>query len=209
MRRTIGAIDYLQTERSARTEAFANSALRNSPTARHLRQRDDEKLAAQIATYSWELQAFMPDSVPYFVSGPDRRHMPMEEMVPELVSIWKRASLQMHALCSAAGIRYLHCLQPNQYDPDSKPLSSEEKEKAYDAEGPYRAVVETGYPQLRTAGDELRRAGVAFHVLTDVFENERATLYKDSCCHFNGDGNHILSEAIASAIETSFGASPQ
>ena len=62
-----------------------------------------------------------------------------------------------------------------------------------------------GYSQLRDAGEELRNAGVAFHDLSGVFKDVDDTLYKDSCCHFYGEGNRIMSEAIADAIETSFG----
>lgn len=205
LRRTIGAIDYLQTERSARSAAFATSPWRYSPTARRIRQRDDEKLAGQIGAYGWRLQEFLPDEVPYFVSGPDRLHVPTDEMLPQLVEIWKRTSLEMNAICEAAGVRYLHCLQPNQYDPGSKPLSAEEKEKAFDPEGPYRPVVEAGYSRLRAAGEELRHEGVAFYDLSDIFRDERETLYTDSCCHFNSEGNRIMADAIAGAVESSFG----
>ena len=82
-----------------------------------------------------------------------------------------------------------------------------ETETAYDAESPYRGVVEMGYSQLREAGVELRNAGVAFHDLSDVFAKVNDTLYKDSCCHFNEEGNRILAEAMAQAIVTTFGMS--
>lgn len=40
-----------------------------------------------------------------------------------------------------------------------------------------------------------------------VFDEVKDTLYKDSWCHLNGEGNRIMAEAIADAIETSFGGS--
>ena len=203
LRRAIGAIDYLQTERRARNDAFATSPLRFSPTARLFRERDDNRVARRLAEYTWHLQSFAPEEIPYFVSGPTRLDLEQDELIAELVSIWKRASLQMHATCNEFGIRYVHLLQPNQYDPGSKPMSAEEKEKAYDDESPYRTVVEKGYVQLRAAGVELEKSGVAFHDLSGVFENERQTLYADNCCHFNGQGNRILAKAIADAIEAS------
>jgi len=138
------------------------------------------------------------------VSGPDRLALSQDELIPELVSIWKRTSLQMHAACNEFGIRYLHLLQPNQYDPGSKTLSAEEKEKAYEAESPYRPVIENGYDQLRAAGVELKEAGVAFYDLSDVFEDVGQTLYVDNCCHFNAEGNKILAKAIAESIEASY-----
>ena len=76
----------------------------------------------------------------------------------------------MQALCDLNGIRYAHYLQPNQYLPGSKGLNSEELQNAYDAESPYRAVVEEGYPLLRQAGRELEAAGVDFHDLSLIFE---------------------------------------
>ena len=204
LRRTIGAIDYLRSERRTRNAAFAVSPWRVSPTFRWLHQRGDARLVAQLAAYAWQLQSHSLDEIPYFVSGPERLHVPLDDMVPELVAIWSRTSRQMNAMCTAFGIRYLHCLQPNQYDPGSKPLSRKEKEAAYEAESPYRQVIEKGYPQLRAAGSELRQAGIAFHDLSRVFETSSATLYKDNCCHFNSEGNRILAEAIARAVETSY-----
>jgi lysophospholipase L1-like esterase len=124
----------------------------------------------------------------------------VEELIPELVTVWTRSSEQMNAICSAYGIRYLHCLQPNQYDIGAKPLSSEEKSSAFEAESPYRSIIEVGYPQLRTAGDELRAEGIAFYDLSRIFEKQRQTLYKDNCCHFNAEGNRIMADAIAQAI---------
>jgi hypothetical protein len=206
LRRAIGAMDYLRSERRARNAAFAKSPWRFSPTMRVLREREDARMAQRQAAYSLQLQSFTPEEIPYFVSGPERLHVPTEEMIPELVDIWARTSLQMHAICDAFDIRYLHCLQPNQYDPGSKPLSGEEKEKAYDTEGPYRSVIEEGYGQLRAAGAELQQAGVAFHDLSGVFADVDETLYVDTCCHFNGEGNRLMAEAIADAIVTSFAA---
>ena len=142
--------------------------------------------------------------MPYFVAGPARDHLPTEELVPECVDVWRRCSLQLQALCDAHGIRYLHCLQPNQYDPGSKPLSATEQESAWDAEGPYRPVIEAGYPRLREAGEELQGLGVAFHDLSDAFREAKETLYVDNCCHFNGEGNRILADAIGEAYLASF-----
>jgi hypothetical protein len=200
LRRSMGAVDYLRTDRRARNEAFASSPWRFSPTARLLHQRSDERMAQRMAGYAWQLQSFEPEDVPYFVTGPDRLHLPVEELIPELVTVWTRSSEQMNAICSAYGIRYLHCLQPNQYDIGAKPLSSEEKSSAFEAESPYRSIIEVGYPQLRTAGDELRAEGIAFYDLSRIFEKQRQTLYKDNCCHFNAEGNRIMANAIAQAI---------
>jgi hypothetical protein len=110
----------------------------------------------------------------------------------------------MQALCDANGILYLHCLQPNQYDLESKPLSARERREAFEEESPYRPLVEEGYPLLREAGRELQAQGVAFHDMSGLFVDVTGTLYVDNCCHFNGDGNAILAEALARAARDSF-----
>jgi hypothetical protein len=198
-------VAYLKEERQSKAEAFRNSFWSFSPTARYLHQIEDERLAARISHHAWLLQEFKVDEIPWFVRGPGRDHLPEGELTAASVEVWKRSSLEMQALCDANDIRYLHCLQPNQYDLGSKPLSGKEKREAFEAESPYRPIIETGYPMLRAAGEELRAQGVAFHDMSGLFSEVGKTLYVDNCCHFNGDGNTILAEAIARAVGDSFG----
>jgi lysophospholipase L1-like esterase len=106
----------------------------------------------------------------------------------------------MHQLCAARGIPYHHFLQPNQYVPGSKPLTLEERTRFTRDDHPYRQAVLDGYPELRKAGEELRRSGVAFHDLTDLFADEERTVYGDDCCHLNAYGNRRLAEAVAAAL---------
>jgi hypothetical protein len=204
LQRHVGAVAHLTEERRERIARFRASPWSRSPTATLLRQLDDRKLASRIADHAWFVQEFPVEEIPYFVRGPERAHVADEELILECVDVWTRCSLQMHAICAANGIRYLHCLQPNQYDPGSKPLSAAERETAFDVEGPYRPIIEDGYARLREAGEQLRAAGVEFHDLSQVFAGEKSTLYVDSCCHFNGEGNRILAEAIGEAMASSF-----
>jgi hypothetical protein len=197
VRRHVGAITYLREERARRATAFHASFWSFSPTAQLLFRRSDDAMASRIAAHAWDLQQIPTDEIPFFVRGPKRAHVPVDEMLLACTDTWKRCSIQMNALCAAHGVRYLHVLQPNQYDPDSKPLSSKEKESAFEAESPYRSVIESGYPLLRSAGEELSEAGVEFRDLSRIFGNVEETLYVDNCCHFNGEGNRILAEAIA------------
>lgn len=203
IRRNVGAIAWLKEERAARDAAFRASIRRFSPTLTLLRRLDDRKLEQAIARHAWELQRFPVGEVPFFVRGPERDHLPQDEMIRACVDVWKRSSLQMQAICVANGIRYLHVLQPNQYDPGSKPLTATEEKDAFDPEGPYKPVIEQGYPLLRAAGKELAEAGVAFCDLSFAFQDVDETLYVDSCCHFNGEGNRILAEAIGAAARSS------
>ncbi len=200
VRNALGAIAYLKDERAVRLERFHRSFWSFSPIAKLIRRADDRELERRISEYAWALQDLSGDEVPWFIRSSARMHLPAEELVPECVAVWERCSMQLHAICEAHGIRYVHVLQPNQYDPGSKPLSSDEEALAFDVESPYKPAVEAGYPLLREAGQRLMAEGVEFHDLSGVFSGSNATLYVDTCCHFNGEGNRIMVEAMAEAI---------
>lgn len=202
VRRAIGAVAYLEEERTRRRAGFHDSFLSYSPIAKLMWSVDDRKLERRIADYAWELGSITGEDVPWFVRGPE--HVGPDALVAWCVGVWERCSRQMQALCVAHGIRYVHVLQPNQYDPGSKPLSSEEKDKAFDGEGPYRGAIEAGYPLLREAGARLRDTGIAFVDLSGVFAGVEETLYVDSCCHFNEEGNRLVAAAIAKAAHDVF-----
>jgi hypothetical protein len=118
---------------------------------------------------------------------------------PLIGAMWERGSHMMHAVAREIGARYVHVLQPNQYVPGSKPLSTEERRVAF-AEGHGKRSVEAGYPHLRDRGDGLRRGGVAFHDLTMAFAAESETIYRDACCHYNERGNVLLAQQIAALV---------
>jgi len=200
VRRHLGAVEYLSGRRAEAHDAFADSPWSWSPLAKLRWRWEDRRLADAIARHGWELQQIPLEEIPWFISGPPGDHDPGGGLIAACVAVWERASLQLRALCAAHGIRYLHLLQPNQYLPGSKPLSGPERESAYDPQSPYRPVVEEGYPRMRERGEALREAGVEFHDLSQLFADSRETLYLDSCCHFNADGNQLLADAMASII---------
>lgn len=113
-----------------------------------------------------------------------------------LADVWAGSSLMMADMARQSGARYFHILQPNQYVPGGKPLSKEEL-SYYISKGEGTAAVIRGYPLLRDRGNMLAKKGVAFHDLSGVFQEHEETLYIDSCCHFNFQGNKILLNAIA------------
>jgi len=129
--------------------------------------------------------------------GPKDHFSSEEELANGASEIWTEASRQLHRLCAANGIRYLHVLQPNQYLEGSKPLSPLEREKCYAPEERHAAVVRTMYPLLRKAGATLATEGVDFHDATQLFSEVEETLYSDYFCHFNQKGNDLLAEAVA------------
>ena len=106
----------------------------------------------------------------------------------------------MDAAAKSKCIEYFHFLQTNPYGASSKPLSPEEKKKAYDPESEWKRLVELGYPLLTAEIPRLRASGVRFHDLTQLFKDEKQALYTDSCCHFNLIGNALLDKAIAKPL---------
>ncbi len=132
----------------------------------------------------------------YAALGPKHSAPSSKELYRDLVGLWQRTSLEMNALSEAYGIRYYHFLQPNQYVPDSKPMSAEEQRIAINKAQNYRSGVQRGYPLLREAGRELTEQGVTFVDLTMMFENDRRVLYTDDCCHLNKRGYATVVEKI-------------
>jgi len=109
----------------------------------------------------------------------------------------------MADICAARNIRYVHALQPNQYDTGSKPLSEQELRRAY-RPSPAANLIEMGYPMLRVAGESIQGNGVAFIDTSRVFQREARTVYIDNCCHVNQLGNDLLADALAAAIGRQF-----
>lgn len=138
---------------------------------------------------------------PDYLLGPKPEHANRDELLLDAVRLWSESSLQMHYVCAANGIRYVHLLQPNQYVPDSKSLSDEELRTAY-VQGEYstKTFVQEGYPLLVNAGKLLAEQGVQFSDLTHLFAQEPETVYRDKCCHMNEYGSDILARAIADAV---------
>jgi hypothetical protein len=111
---------------------------------------------------------------------------------------FKRYTLYQHQILSANGIPAYFFLQPNQYVPDSKRFTDEERATALG----YRDKDEIAarYALFREATVALRERGVQAHDLTMSFADVDDTIYIDSCCHVNARGNRILAEKIADII---------
>lgn len=108
---------------------------------------------------------------------------------------WHRGALLLASLTKRHGAAYYHFLQPNQYLPDSKPLSAEELATAFRPRGTAWMVREA-YPQLAQLGQRLREQGVKFSDLSRIFADVPETLYIDWCCHLNERGNRLLADHI-------------
>ncbi|MHC1788023.1 hypothetical protein [Solidesulfovibrio sp.] len=131
--------------------------------------------------------------------GPARSYPP-DELYPDLATHWAVASAMMHNAVASAGGRYIHYLQPNQYDKGSKPLSVAEAAAAFNPDSPYKPGVEQGYDLLRAAGGVLAASGVEFIDASRLFAKNSDTLYLDDCCHYNASGEELLARSIGETI---------
>ena len=118
----------------------------------------------------------------------------------EAVRVWYRSSALLSRLAATAGADYYHFLQPNQYIPNSKPLSPEERRYYYDPEYSRRADYANTYPLLQQFGDALKQQGVHYSDLAPIFNDHPETLYRDDCCHLNRRGNELLAAAMVQRL---------
>jgi hypothetical protein len=138
--------------------------------------------------------------LPPRVRGPKAGYSDPQSLYEDMGLVWKRSSRLMATLCRTYGIEYFHFLQPNQYVPDSKPFTDEERNVAYRPELPGSDRVPAAFPVLRERGRELRELGVNFTDLTGMFADEKRTVYNDFCCHVNELGATLIAKRIAAVI---------
>ncbi len=200
-RRAVGKMAYLGERRHDLANLFQKAPLRWSVTANFIWKWQDRRLHADVVNTETALRARKREGpLPYRARGPHHPFRDDQEMLEALVGDWERCSLLLHKTCAAHGIRYYQFLQPNQYVPGSKVLTAEEKKTAILEPQPARPMIEQGYPMLREAGKRLQARGVKFHDLSMVFAAHKQTLYFDTCCHFNREGNEVLAVPIARAL---------
>jgi hypothetical protein len=202
-RRLAGELAYLRDQRRREAEALSGSWWRLSVAANLLWRLRDRHLASRQEALVQNLEAWSVEDERFVLSGPPWTPRNEDETLRYLAEVWRDASLCAHSLCRAAGIRYVHVLQPNQYVEGSKPLSREERRTAFLETHPYRELVAKGYPLLVAAGRELSASGVNFVDLTMAFSEVTEPLYIDTCCHFSWKGNRLIAEEIAAVLARS------
>ena len=152
-----------------------------------------ERAAARILALNHELADTRFGEYSLQRYGPALDTAPDEyELSRSAVRAWYRGSVLLANLSRAAGAEYYHFQQPNQYVPNSKPLTDRELSKAYDPESDSIRIYRDAYPLLLRLGDELRRQGINYYDLTQIFADNRETLYIDDCCHLNERGYALL-----------------
>ena len=199
----VGRLRALRGEQARRLRAGATSPLRGSALFGLANRYQQERIAAEIIRLNQQLAGTAADDSPQQPERRQQRAAPgrrerQRERLPENARFWYRSSVMLARLAQLAGADYYHFLQPNQYVPDSKPLSDWEREFARVA-GAQRSV-EPGYPLLREFNQDLQNQGINYFDLTGIFADHRETLYIDDCCHLNRRGNELLAAEMVRAM---------
>ena len=195
-----GRIGVLRREQARLAQSAATSPLRRSALFGLANRYRQERIAAEIIQLNHDLAALKAQ---YSLEkhGPRTWLTGEELLLPAAARVWYRGSLTLARLAELNGADYYHFLQPNQYTPDSKPMSPEERESAYNPDGTYGYFAARGYPLLREFSRDLPRQGVNYFDLTGIFGDRRETLYVDQCCHFNDRGYELLAAAMVERLE--------
>lgn len=197
----IGTIVVLEARRRTRARVFSLPLIRASVTANLGWRLLDRRLSGHLAVARAQLAEADTGTPSFSTHGrPWRGATDADSFTAAMASFWAGCARQMHTLATAAGVAYVHVLQPNQYVPGSKPMSEAEREVAFDPDHAYRPPAVAGYPHLRREGRRLAAEGIRFVDGTMVFENVEEPLYVDTCCHFNTPGNAILAAVVADEI---------
>ena len=134
-------------------------------------------------------------------SGPLEHYENISNLYEAAADVWLRSSWLINNMAKAGGSEYYQFLQPNQYYEGSKRLTWKEKRIAYSANHMYRKPVIIGYPMLVARGKILVKNNVKFFDTTMIFAHIARTIYRDTCCHYNKEGNEILAETIIQKIK--------
>lgn len=203
----IAEISFFDEKMRTWANVLATTPLRYTITANLLWRRYHLKLYNERQRKAQALEQHAvkrKEELGYIATGPSFPYNSEAEMFQQLANVWKICSLQMHKLCAANGIVYVHFLQPNQYVPDSKIMKEEELKRAFREDHPYRKGVVQGYPLLIQAGKALQDEGVNFRDLTMLFADRAELLYSDDCCHLNQQGYSMIGTAIGETLVEHF-----
>ena len=187
----------LRGKRQQMARDIVSSHLRWSPIRNLIWYVRDQSAYAELTELGMRISAERRES--FVQHGPENR-AGASDVDNDAATLWMRCSLQLHRLANANQALYLHVLQPNQYVPDSKPLSAQELDRCVDPQGETGPVVKRLYPLLQQKSAELVQQGVVFSDQTMAFAECTETLYVDPWCHFNAEGNRILCEAISAEL---------
>jgi hypothetical protein len=198
--RRVGLVVALGAARAELAGAFQDRRLGRSAAGGLLWRVLDRALAARLQRARADLGQPAPGQLGYRELGPLEQPADDVARMREVARVWADSSRTMAALCAGSGIRFHHFLQPNQYDPGSKPLTTEERRAAFREDSAFRPPIELGYPVLRVEAAKLAAAGVPFTDLSGIFAHTAEALYVDDCCHVNPRGSALLGAAMGERL---------
>jgi len=117
----------------------------------------------------------------------------------DIAANWSASSTLMNQLLASRGVPYVHVLQPNQYF-TTRAFTDDEKKVALNEGSPFKPGAQRGYPYLEKALEPGALNGL------HIFDNERAPVYVDDCCHYTLTGNRLLADFMGRAALASRGA---
>jgi len=197
----VGRIEIVREKRRDLRGVFARSPLYESIFFLTLWDILDHRYLVELRQQMADLDTRLSArGLPPRVKGPALEFKDNDSLYQEIALVWARSSVQMARLCGIYDITYFHFLQPNQYVPDSKPLTEEERRVAIDPGYSGAERVPAVYPYLQERADELRDLGVNFYDLTGMFKDEHRTIYSDFCCHVNETGAALIAAKVADII---------
>ena len=191
----VGEIRLLRQEVAALRQAGQSSPLRSSAAYGLLNRYRTQRLADRIFQLNYELttaeSGYSPEG-----HGPWGNFRDTAAVHQEAARVWYRSSAVLGRVAATAGADYYHFLQPNQYLPDTKPLSTEELAFYATPNLVLNTSYARAYPLLAEFGVELQQRGINYFDLTRIFRDHPETLYRDDCCHLNDRGNELLAAAM-------------
>lgn len=192
-------------------DALTKLAACNLATCYTLRRVQSEYLSRRLIARSKALSDLekseqRDDSLVYLNRAEAARDE--SEAYDQMSNLWADSSLLMKEILSARGIQYFQFLQPNQYYQTNRTFSEDEREIAFNEASAFGDAVRTGYPKLLQKISGLENSGVSVFNATNIFDDVKATVYVDNCCHYSELGNKILASYIAQNILKSLDSRP-
>ena len=118
------------------------------------------------------------------------------------VAIWQKYTKLQKTVLDSYNVKNFYFLQPILIYRDSKHLSEREKRLPDLAYEDWTRKINFKYGLLKEMVKKLKNQKVRIFDLTDVFKNNRETLFDKDITHFNDHGHSILARSILDAIRS-------
>ncbi|MGL6282319.1 MAG: hypothetical protein ACRC2J_07925 [Microcoleaceae cyanobacterium] len=146
------------------------------------------------------------DSLVFFTKMP--KVLDDQTAYKKMVDNWFESSLSMKKIADSRNIAYFNIIQPNQYYQTKRVFTAEEKNGLVIPDHPYAEGVKKGYPVLLSRVNDLKNMQVNIFSAVNIFDQQKETVYKDACCHFNDLGEDMFADFIFNSIQTTIQQNP-